>query len=273
MVKTKKRRLAEEAAGISVKYEVEEEGVAEAKEPEPEEVKAKPVKPAKPSKPLPEGYTCNACGAVGDHAIYNCPLKIVQTKPKKRALSDLDEPSAEAPPADSVAEEIAVPVPVKKVKTPKVPKVKSEDAEPKAQRFSAFVAGLPFETTRDSLLKYIREHMEWCNNVTARDIIVLTFPDNPKKCKGLAYVNFDTQAELQDCLKLNGMKIGEMNLTVMESKLPVKGKGEIKPKAKEGRCYRCGQKHEPKDCTNPRVCYRCKSTEHISTKCPMRKSA
>ena len=38
------------------------------------------------------------------------------------------------------------------------------------------------------------------------------------------------------------------------------------------RCYRCGGKHEPKDCTNDRRCYRCGGTDHISTECHLKKN-
>ena len=30
----------------------------------------------KQKKPLPPGYTCNGCGTVGEHAIYDCPKRV-----------------------------------------------------------------------------------------------------------------------------------------------------------------------------------------------------
>ena len=41
-----------------------------------------------------------------------------------------------------------------------------------------------------------------------------------------------------------------------------------RPKSTVKKCYRCGEDHEPKTCTNLRVCYRCRGTDHLSVDCP-----
>eukprot|EP01039_Chlorochromonas_danica_P005853 gene5854-6446_t len=253
-------------------------------------------KAPKQAKPLPEGYVCNACGAIGQHAIYNCPLKISK-KVKKEVQSsssscetekkdikteqtqekEEDESDSESESDENENDE------EKEKKAQKKLRKKAKKAEAKAQRqsggneerYSAFVSGLSFETTRESLLQLIQENVKEPLPLTARDIIILSFPDS-KRCKGLAYVNFDREEHLQLCLSLDGLPHGDRTLSFQKSAQPVKSRkqaGLEKSRQTGPRCYRCGGKHEPKECTNPRICYRCRSTEHISSNCPLRHKA
>jgi RNA recognition motif-containing protein len=238
----KKRRFSDEEDVLA--------GTLEGREGEEDVVEEKVII-LKKEKPLPEGYVCNACKAVGHHAIYNCPNKISKKKKK----------TSEASKSSEVAIEEA-----------------SEVAEAVGYKYSAFVSGLPFSVTKGSLLKILRENMEGTVSLTPSDIILLMFPDNLHKCKGIGYVNFSDENEFKSCLDLNGIKLDDRTLKFEKSNLPNQPKRDKAERGgksersidKEPRCYRCGQKHDPKMCSNPRICYRCKSTEHISSHCPLK---
>lgn len=258
---------------------------------EPAEGPVNVKKAPKQAKPLPEGYVCNACGAVGQHAIYNCPLKISK-KVKKEVQSSSSETvkkdtknENEVKEGDESENDNDSSVEgendeEKEKKAQKKLRKKAKKAEAKAQRqsggneerYSAFVSGLSFETTRESLLQLIQENVKEPLPLTARDIVILSFADS-KRCKGLAYVNFDREEHLQLCLALDGLPHGDRTLSFQKSAQPVKSRKQagLEKSRQEGpRCYRCGGKHDPKECTNPRICYRCRSTEHLSGNCPMR---
>ena len=102
-------------------------------------------------KPLPNGYKCNACGAVDEHAIYNCPLKVVR---KKRESSEREHEDEDDSPEDQ-----------------------------KSESLSVYVTGLPFSTTAADLLSLLRE-VHVSESVGLKQIRLVVFPDNPRKCKG-----------------------------------------------------------------------------------------
>jgi hypothetical protein len=219
----------------------------------------------KTKKPLPPGYVCNACGKKDDHPIYECPLKI--KKKGSEGASKKSEPRKETEDDD---------------------KSDMEDNEPEEKQeiapWSLFVSGLPFDTNKNELLKFIKSSL---NNddftLTTRSIILLNFPDNPSRCNGLGYINCSNEEEFQQCLSLNGLKYGKLALSIAPSTQPKKSakkekdnqnQSSLKKQKRdknEKRCYRCGQAHDPKLCVNPRMCYRCRGTDHLSSECPQKK--
>ncbi|RYH14108.1 hypothetical protein EON65_34140 [archaeon] len=235
-------------------------------EPKRKLQKTAPARNEQKPKALPPGYRCNACGAVDDHAIYNCPNKIAKNEkpkenPEKKTSSSSTIPSDPSTPNTSVAD---------KKKEKKERKKDKSKYEKRVYKRSVFVSGLPFTSTKDSILKLLNDNMEGEFSLKPRDVVLLTFPDNPQRCKGLAYVNFADEDEFSRALAVDGIKVENKTLNVVESKIATKSStGEKKKYNKVKRCFRCGKTgHEPKECTNPRVCYKCLATDHISKDCP-----
>lgn len=260
-------------------------------------------------KPLPPNYTCNICGAVDDHAIYLCPKKI-----KKKYI----EEGVENPPtrADNL----------KKLDAP----------ESHNTSMSIYIAGLPFDCTREKLVMYLtggkanqfaeedknasgdpkvaeneevdeekerkklkkekkRKEKEAANEakkaeaekgefqsvveeeeddgsyichctgkLTTKRVKLVMFDDNSKKCKGIGFVRLSSEEDMQKCLDANGIVFRDRIIKITRV-LPSENDGKKKA------CYRCGKMHDPLTCNNPRICYRCKSTSHLSSDCPLKK--
>ena len=219
-------------------------------------------------KALPPGYVCKACGMKDDHAIYNCPLAV-----KKAKLAKEESLATEK---DSTAIE---------TKKEEVPATAVTD-EPSTNPLTAFITGLPFKINRNALIN-IFQNEGIGSELTGKDVRLVMFDDKPDKCRGLAYVTFKTEEECNKAFELNGKEYEGRTLQIVPckafNKVDNNHKGNMKAtfnnrkgKLPEGvvhiqRCYRCGQLHDPNQCTNKRICYKCKSTEHLSSQCPMKK--
>lgn len=193
----------------------------------------------KSPKPLPPGYICKICGAANDHAIYNCPLHVPDpTKKKRKKATEQDE---------SI----------------------KEDGTP--GNTIIFLSGLPFDTTRQSLQQLLTD--EGIKESSIQDIKVIPFSDNSKKCKGISYVTLNSKQDIEICLQMNGKNIKDLKLVAEINDKRIKRLNNKKKRDPNEikSCYRCGLKHDPKTCTNPRICYKCKSTEHLSSACPKKK--
>lgn len=205
------------------------------------------VKQKKKSKPLPDGYVCRACGVIDSHAIYDCPLKISKKKEKKPTTKDI------------VAAQIET----------------VTDCSLK----KLYVSGLPFSTTSKSLVKMLMD--AGAIKITEKDVTIIPFPDNPRKCKGVALVKNVTDDDANECIKLSGTELGKkvLDVQIVTNPPPAESKAksgqsrtETKTKSAGGHCYRCGGKHSPSDCQNLRICYRCQKTDHLASACPLKKS-
>ncbi len=214
----------------------------------PDEI-IEPKKSEKKPKQLPDGYICKICGMEEHHAAYDCPHKVKKFTKTPKESNNNNQVANDTEVADEVV----------------------------ATRHTVFISGLPFDLNRESLGKYLQD--EGCEvGVIKKTIKLVMFEDNPKKCKGLAYVKFQNDEQVEKCLGLNGKKFGPLNLSVerVESSRPKTTK-KSHPKAvmvhgaNAKRCFRCGLHHDPSTCTNPRICYRCKSTDHLSSACPLKK--
>jgi len=279
------------------------------------------IKTKKVLKPLPPNYTCKICGQVDDHAVFLCPQKI-----KKKYLED----KVENPPtrADNL----------KKLDTP----------EGHNTIMSIYIAGLPFDCTREKLVMYLtggkdnqpakeetqtevavegdeveedeeksekklkkekkRKEKEEAKaakkaekdaekaekaeaagypvpeakpvveeeddgsfichcteKLTTKRIKLVMFDDNTKKCKGIGFVRLSSEGDMEKCLEANGVVFHDRIIKITRV-LPSDNDGKRKA------CYRCGKMHDPLTCSNPRICYRCKSTSHISSDCPLKKN-
>lgn len=240
--------------------------------------------PAKAKKELPAGYVCNACGAVGQHAIYECPQKISKKKAKKADAGEGETTTATSEP--KVAKAAAAAASSSSEAASSATTSEAETTGPAIK--TVFLSGLPFDITKDKLLKTIESISDAVCNLSQRNITLLCFQDNPNRCRGIGYVNCEHEDDFQRCLQLQGMTIGKITISAQESKLPAKqphhqavadmgpngGKGpssQAKKAKGPPRCYRCGQMHDPATCTNERICYKCRQPGHLSSQCPNKK--
>jgi|EP01033_Poteriospumella_lacustris_P015170 hypothetical protein len=241
------------------------------------------AEPVKAKKELPAGYVCNACGAVGQHAIYECPQKVSKKKAKKAAAGESETKDSTAEPT------VAAATPAASSSSEAAASTADSQADPAAPAIKTiFLSGLPFDITKDKLLKAIESISDSVCNLSLRNITLLCFQDNPNRCRGIGYINCEHDDDFQRCLQLQGMTIGKMTISAQESKLPAKqphhqavagmgpngGKGpSAHAKKAKGppRCYRCGQMHDPATCSNERICYKCRQPGHLSSQCPVKK--
>lgn len=211
----------------------------------------------KRNKPLPEGYVCKACGS-SEHSIHDCPNKI----PKKQKTNvDLISSSSSSQKSPGPKKDYQKAVP-------------SEEKD-KDKSKKVYISGLPFHITKPKLKEILEE-----KDCDVAFIQLVCFPDNPSKCKGVAFVTFRDESSAQKAIELTGTEMEGKTLKVepyrsdtgttssasQSQQVTGDNKGDNK------RCYRCGGKHEAKTCTNPRICYRCKSADHLSFACPLKKA-
>lgn len=190
---------------------------------------ASPHPPTKKSKkPLPPGYACNCCGAVELHAVYDCPDRVAQPKEDR-----------------------------------KIPE------QSKLTKFKVHISGLPFSTTVKSLMNFLNEGCTSVDlQVGEKDIKLVSFTDNPKKCKGLAFVSAATERLYNRLLSINGRLYDDLIIKV--EKISTTNLRKPEKDRLEKRCYRCGEYHDPQTCSNERICYRCRQTGHLSKFCPLK---
>lgn len=242
-------------------------------------------------KALPPGYVCKACGMKDDHAIYNCTLAIKKTKTEKQEEKEKVEVTTAAP------EAVPASAPTAKSKPPTKPVAEgaavpssSSDANVNTSNpLTAFITGLPFKTSRTKVIDIFQKE-GFASDLTGKEVKLVMFEDRPEKCRGLAYVTFTSEEDYQKALALSGQEYEGRTLKIVpcapfskgpstpfESKSSnIKGAFKGRSKLPEGvvkitRCYRCGEMHDPNQCTNKRICYKCKSTEHLSSQCPFKK--
>lgn len=229
-------------------------------------------------KALPPGYVCKACGMVDDHAIYNCT----------KAIKKVKEPKVVAKPA--VAEPAATAVKGESTETEAKTETKKAAAEPTVTTspLTVFMSGLPFKIKRTTIIDLFQKK-GFAEGLQGKDVKLVMFEDKPDKCRGLAYVTFKDDADFQKALKMNGTEMEGRTLQIVPCapmtsgsaakankpfvKMAFKGGKGALPEGvvKIPRCYRCGLLHDVNQCTNKRICYKCKSTEHLSSQCPNKK--
>ena len=242
-------------------------------------------KASKVVKPLPTGYKCKACGAIEEHAIYNCPLK------KAKAIS-----ANTAHASQNVADWPGKTGDGEKVEAAKGGEGETDDAAAVVAK-QIYISGLPYDMNVAKLLKLLSEKK--CEGVKQPfGVHLMTFADNPQKCKGVAFVTFvDVDSAKSSIGKLSGLVLNESKPHLKLScelntrkqakewrppsearvSLNFSGKhdgGDKKRKNRDGyskRCYRCGGHcPDPSLCTAERICYKCKGTGHLSSQCPLR---
>ena len=282
---------------------------------------------SKKRKPLPAGYICRACGEVGMHAIYECPLK-VPLKKIKTAATAADATSST--PAVVVVDEVEeatgsrdddsahlVQKSNRSNKDTQQHQVKeatdgTDLSQPRTSSLSTkhvvFITGLPFSCKHAEVIAVFQSEGIG-SDLSRKDVRLVMFDDSPQRCKGLAYVTFHSEDDYRMALALTNRTMAGRTLSIEVCK-PNKptaiaggnshshgdsGRGSRKydnplsssssssssfgkkksnsSSSSSRRCYRCGMLHDVNQCTNKRICYRCKSTEHLSSQCPMKKKS
>lgn len=276
---------------------------------------------SKKRKPLPAGYICRACGEVGMHAIYECPLK-VPLKKMKTAVTAADTISPT--PAVEVVDEVEevtgsrdddsahlVQESNRRNKDTKQQVKATDGTDPSQPRTSilstkhvVFITGLPFSCKHAEVISVFQSEGIG-NDLSRKDVRLVMFDDSPQRCKGLAYVTFHSEDDYRMALALTNRTMAGRTLSIEVCK-PNKptaiatgnshshgdsgrgsrkqddpslsssssfGKKKSSGSSSSRRCYRCGMLHDVNQCTNKRICYRCKSTEHLSSQCPMKKKS
>jgi len=247
----KRKRVKEEGKGKEKRVK------AAFKDKPPAEARQEKV--TKEKKPLPPGYVCKACGANDEHAIYDCPLHKKQKKKKNKG--------SEA--GDGEKEE----------------EVEEEEEKGKKETLVCYIDGLKFNTDVARMLEILAE--KECTGVAPKGVTIVPFPDNKEKCK-FVLVAFTSLDHSRQCVQqLHGQRIDDRLVRAYfyspkvqqkdggggdKAKYKSKGKFKAGDKSAAKRCYRCGGEHDPATCNEARVCYRCRSTEHLSSACPLRKN-
>jgi hypothetical protein len=148
---------------------------------------------------------------------------------------------------------------------------KKKQTEKIIPRQKFFVSGLPHSHTSEEFESYLK-----ANGITSDNIkIQLAMRSNGTESKGSGIVTLDA-SNTTAMLELNEATVGHRQINVKLDD-PTSKKSKKVSQSETGtivtsRCYRCGEHHSSKDCTNSRICYRCKSTDHISSDCPNKKS-
>lgn len=127
----------------------------------------------------------------------------------------------------------------------------------KEKKTKFFMWGLGQTTTTEQLESFLSV------NEISEPLVKLVMKGD--KCKGVGFVTVNA-SEKEKLLALNGAPFESTTFNVKENSVDPSTKNNSK------RCFRCGQKHDSSTCDNQRICYRCKSTEHLSSECPMKKS-
>lgn len=135
---------------------------------------------------------------------------------------------------------------------------KSEVSLPR-QKF--FVSGIPHSHTSEEVITFLAENGIKSENIKVR----LAMRENSYESKGFGIVTVDA-SDTDAMLALDKATIGHRQVNIKLDDPSAKKRKNSSSVSK--RCYRCGGQHSSKECTNPRICYRCKSTDHLSNECP-----
>lgn len=140
----------------------------------------------------------------------------------------------------------------------KISKKKKVISAPVVKRVKLFLSGLPKTMTENDLSKWLRK--SGCNYEA--EVSIAIDKDNSELSRGFGFLQVK-EVEANHFLSLNETKYKNATIKIqMDNK---------KPEKKGPACYRCGKFHEVASCTNNRICYRCKSSDHLSSECPRRK--
>lgn len=126
-----------------------------------------------------------------------------------------------------------------------------------------FIWRLATTVTSERLKEWLEE-----NNIEGCIEVNIVLDKIKKESKGVGFVTVET-SQCETLLALNGTQLEGRVFNVKIDEKPT----AKKEKASRKRCYRCGGEHEPSKCDGDRICYKCGSSDHISSDCVMRKKS
>lgn len=133
----------------------------------------------------------------------------------------------------------------------------------KIRKCKFFTWRLSHSITTEAIQEWLVEN----GIIGAIDVSLVT--DKVKnECKGVGFITVEA-SQSEALLALNGAQLDGKLFNIKIDEKPVEKKREAS--SGKRRCYRCGGDHEPVDCTNDRVCYKCGLSDHLSSDCPNKK--
>ncbi|KAI5846339.1 hypothetical protein DFP73DRAFT_593402 [Morchella snyderi] len=178
-VRLKKRKLAEATAG----EESEDEDSKAAKEHEKQQPRksVEESDPQEKQQPNPQGKPVSTKRKADQSTAAGTAVGAGGKKPRlpknKRAKAKAAEENPEE--EEAVDEELEG--------------VEAEAIVKKEPRFIVFIGNLPFTTTKAALEKHFAA-------VQPKSVRIITHRDDPKKCKGFAFLEFEGYDRMQSCL-------------------------------------------------------------------------
>lgn len=134
----------------------------------------------------------------------------------------------------------------------------SKKVEKKEKRETLFMSRLPKKWDEDAFLGFMRDSDVDMDTVTKTKLVTNT----EGAFSGVVLLTVTGNETLSKVLQLNGQTLAGRNIIVKIDE-PQK-----KKKQQQKHCARCGGLHDITACTNSRICYKCKGTDHISIDCP-----
>lgn len=89
------------------------------------------------------------------------------------------------------------------------------DGKPKKSEYSVWIGNLTYETSKEDIRRFLTAKSEV---ITRESISRINLPGKPGKCKGFAYVDFNTQEELDSCIELSELNLAGRNLLIKNAK-------------------------------------------------------
>ena len=229
-------------------------------------------KPKKEKKELPPGYVCAACGAVDLHAIYDCTIKV--SKKQLQAVSQTVW--IEGLPLGSTLQRIKDILAEHKC---------SAAIRHKGINLICFsdshkckgMASVTFETKEGAQECITKLHgAKILRDATAGAAEGEGEGEGEEEGGASTEKKSRSKGKSSLVLKVTSFNPGEKAASAASASQRVNGNGQRGAGAvkheKVKRCFRCGGVHDSATCTEARVCYRCKSTEHLSSACPLKKT-
>jgi hypothetical protein len=145
-------------------------------------------------------------------------------------------------------------------------KIKKIHVEPKR---IIFLSKIPKSWVEKDVMKFFAD-----NGISTDKLSNLKLVADAKSnymFKGIVLVTATGDEAISKVIALNGHELEGKQIVVKFNESLKKQNREPPQGVKT--CYRCGQIHsqDPKQCPNPRICYKCKGTDHLSSDCPKKK--
>lgn len=132
----------------------------------------------------------------------------------------------------------------------------------KEKKLTLFISRLPKTWDRNNFKDFLSGEDIDMNSVVNTKM-VMKEGGGDAAFSGVVLLTVEGNAALSKVLQLNGHSIRGRDIIVKMN--------EPQQKKKPQHCARCGGSHDIATCTNPRMCYRCRGNDHISSECPKKK--